>query len=624
MDRRIFDLLKDVLDDTVKIDRLIVSAFLNINNIQVKRNSLIRSYIIDDDLEEIFLLLQFIEVIKDKVGKKFDLEKLIELFEFVISPNDKIVTGAVYTPLPIRKFIVSTALPDRGIDYIKVADIACGCAGFLMTAANFIKQHTNKSYIDIIQDNLYGLDVAGYSVTRSKIVLALLALSQGEDRNISFNIEVGNALNYDWRAANNMIRLNDGFDYIVGNPPYVCSRNIDPANRTLLASWSVSSTGHPDLYIPFFQVALEALKPTGTLGYITVNTFFKSINGRALRGYFSQKSFDFTIIDFRNEQVFQKRNTYTCICIIHKVPSQFIRYCQANSSELLRLTSRRFFHNTYASLDNFYGWNLGSTETVVVINKIEALPKKIFPEFGFSTGIATLKNNVYKFRPVREDRRFYYFANGDKEIQIEKAICRDIINANKVKTSERLDSLKEKIIFPYAWNKTEEKYKVISEDVFRQRYSSAYKYLASKIDILAERDKKLKEYEVWYAYGRNQSLDNRGVKLFFPHITNNPSFVISEDTNLLFYNGEAIISEDFMEINVLKRILESEIFWYYIKTTSKPYSSGYYSLGKNYIKQFSIPEFTLQEKKRLLRISKEEVLRILLKKYGLKLNDIIN
>ena len=148
-----------------------------------------------------------------------------------------------------------------------MADISCGCGGFLIDAAKNINELTGKDYCQIIEENIWGLDIADYSIQRSKLALSLLALSVGEDRNIKFNLFVGNALTFQWK--------NDGFDIIVGNPPYVCSRNIDTANRNLLGSWEVTSTGHPDLYIPFFQIALENLKPGGTLGYITVNTFFK-------------------------------------------------------------------------------------------------------------------------------------------------------------------------------------------------------------------------------------------------------------------------------------------------------------------------------------------------------------
>ncbi len=74
--------------------------------------------------------------------------------------------------------------------------------------------------------------------------------------------------------------------------------------------------GHPDLYIPFFEIGLTLLKEKGMLGFITMNTFFKSVNGRALRGYFQSKNYDLKIVDFGSTQVFQSKPTYTCVCLI--------------------------------------------------------------------------------------------------------------------------------------------------------------------------------------------------------------------------------------------------------------------------------------------------------------------
>ena len=43
--------------------------------------------------------------------------------------------------------------------------------------------------------------------------------------------------------------------------------------------------------------------------------------------------------------------------------------------------------------------------------------------------------------------------------------------------------------------------------------------------------------------------------------------------------------------------METRLFWYYIKTTSKPYSSNYYSLNGNYIRNFGICNLDEKEKK---------------------------
>ena len=89
----------------------------------------------------------FIKVLKDN-GFTFCLEDLIKLFEFVISPVDRIVTGAVYTPENLRSAIIQRCLGDKTTDEmrrLRVADISCGCGGFLMDIAFRIHHHTGKT-----------------------------------------------------------------------------------------------------------------------------------------------------------------------------------------------------------------------------------------------------------------------------------------------------------------------------------------------------------------------------------------------------------------------------------------------------------------------------------------------
>ena len=77
-------------------------------------------------------------------------------------------------------------------------------------------------------------------------------------------------------------------------------------------------------------------------------------------------------------------------------------------------------------------------------------------------------------------------------------------------------------------------------------------------------------YEKWFAFGRTQSLEKIENKLFFPKMSDRiPSFVMESDDNLLFYNGQAVIGHTNKEMVLAKKIMESKIFWYYIKNTSK-------------------------------------------------------
>src|SRR5690606_40896788 len=66
------------------VDRLIISAFLYINKIQVTNNRLLLNYCIQENDEDFKNLVGFIEVIND-IGHNLTIEDLIELFEFVRS-----------------------------------------------------------------------------------------------------------------------------------------------------------------------------------------------------------------------------------------------------------------------------------------------------------------------------------------------------------------------------------------------------------------------------------------------------------------------------------------------------------------------------------------------------------
>lgn len=627
MNQNIIKYLKKYSYDTKDINRLLVSAFLVINNIYNINNKFIKKYIIHEDAE-LEQLNEFLTILNKET---FDIEDLIEFFEFVISPKDKEVNGAVFTPEYIRKYIVEKSLKNqenKNINNLIFGDIACGCGGFFKTIAEFLKVKTNKSYFEIYKDNIFGLDIQDYSITRTKILLCLLAITNNEDcEEFHFNLFKDNALSFDWNNIDK-IKKNNGFDVIVGNPPYVGASKIDEETKSLLKKWSVSKSGKSDLYIPFFEIALENLNHNGVLGYITVNTFYKSLNGRAVRSYFSRNKFDLTIIDFRGEQLFKNRSTYTCICFVSKLESDTVKYVKSKSSEINSIKKSKYIHILYSDLNDFDGWFLIDKKTKKIIQKIESTGKKLGSKFEIRNGFATLKNNIYVFSPTRVTEDFYYFSKDSIEYKIEKSICRDAIKPNTLKLASEIKENTEKLIFPYKienleinlFKEKKQSLKIIDEHTLKNEYSHTYKYLNTQKEKLSKRDKGNREYETWYAFGRNQALLISGYKLLLPYITNEPCFVYTENQDLLFYNGYAIISDSPEDLLVLQKILMSKIFWFYIEATSKPYAGDYFSVAKNYIKNFGICDLDDNEKINLSNLEdKNEIDHFLMLKYGIEI-----
>ncbi|QNN44873.1 hypothetical protein [Pedobacter roseus] len=138
--------------------------------------------------------------------------------------------------------------------------------------------------------------------------------------------------------------------------------------------------------------------------------------------------------------------------------------------------------------------------------------------------------------------------------------------------------------------------------------------------LLLSRDNGNKTYEKWYAFGRNQALTISGNKLLFPYISDKPYFVFTDEKDLLFYNGYAIISESVDDLLVLQRILMSRIFWFYIKHTSKPYSGKFFSIAKNYIKNFGVCVLSQKQREKLLTLDSADKIDSFLEKiYEIKI-----
>lgn len=608
MNKFIYQYLKTYSSAPIDVDELIVSAFIEINNLKLTHNEFLKEYIIPSlESEKRDKLLKFIDLIKSEV-QDFCIEKLIELFEFVISPSDRIVNGAIYTPSEIREYIIAQSFQREGstIANAKIADISCGCAGFLYTAARELRRMTGNSYQYIFQNQIFGLDIQEYSVTRSKLLLSLLALSEGEDlEEFDFNIYQGDALTFKWEETYENFT---GFQIIVGNPPYVSARNLDLETKENIKNWTVCTSGNPDLYIPFFQIGYENLAENGILGYITMNTFFKSLNGRALRKYFEENNTKIRIIDFGTQQIFKSRSTYTCICFLEKVETKYIEYYK---SVARGLPNRRdeYIKIQYHSLNAKKGWNLNDNE---IISKIEETGKPFGERYKTRHGIATLKNDIYIFKPVAEDEDFFYLQNGSL-YPIERGICKDILNSNKLSRDINFDTVVEKVLFPYS---DEVKPKALEESILRDQFPKAFEYLQVKKSILADRDKGKGKYEKWFAFGRTQSLEKVANKLFFPKFSDQiPSYLISNDDDLLFYNGQAVVGHSEEEMLLIKKIMESRLFWYYIKTTSKPYSSEYYSLNGTYIKNFGIPDFSPEHIDFILGETDQDIINAFLEDY---------
>lgn len=613
MQKEFKNIINQFREDESSLNKIIVSVFLKSNGIKVSNNALIKSLMIPEDsaLSKYLVYSTF----------KFTFDNLIEAFELAVPTKEKVINGAVYTPNYIKTFIIenSFAKIKKPHQNILAADIACGCGAFLFTIANKLNSETGNPFYQIFRENIFGLDISMSSIKRAEILLSILALANGEDKKeFEFNLHCANSLSFDWFKAETKIKANNGFDLIVGNPPYVRAKNIDKASKTLLSNWAVTKSGNPDLYIPFFEIGLKLLNDEGVLGYITVNSFYRSVNARELRKYLQHKKFDLSIIDFGHEKLFGNKSAYTCICLISKNQTTSISFKKESSSSLVRNNVKAFNHIPYKDLNFKKGWLLNDKRVIENIKRIEEAGRSLGSIYKIRNGIATLSNDTYIFKPVAETENYFFLNQNGKKYEIEKAICRDIIKPNILKYECEIESVKEKLIYPYTNGINP--LSLMNEKHFKTNFPKAYKYLSDNREELQKRDKGNGDYGAWYAFGRTQALCDTGYKLLFPYMAKTPHFVFTDQKDMLIYCGYAIFNESQEELKILKRILESSVFDYYMANTSKPYSAGYFSYAKNYVKNFGICKLNDNEKYFLSNgATQKEVNEFLIDKYELVL-----
>ena len=584
--------IQGILKNNLSIEKYLIKCYLDLHNFSVAKSSFLSDYFKDFG----GILCEQIKSIVQKHGIKLSLDSISTLLEYTTSPDAKRGEGVVYTPQKIREFIVTSLIDAYKVDELenlKIIDPSCGVGSFLITALKILYKSLRKPFREIVENQVYGIDISSERVRQSILLITLLSLElEGKEEIRKFNIITGNSLSVNFGSAFGGNSSEFLFDLVIGNPPYIRTKNLPIAVKESMRNWGSSKSGLPDIYITFFELGMKILSSNGKLGYISPNTYLRGLNGRNIRGIISSSGQDVKIIDFADYQVFEGISSYTCITFIERSTSDGkIAYSRCDDpSKLDRLN---FSYIDYSTLDDFKGWVLGEAEDIKKLRLIENMGHKLGETYVIRNGLATLANDLFIFAPVREDERFYYRTYGKKEFAIEKKVCIDIVKPNVIVDEEDMKDKIEKLLFPYEFHKG--KPVIIEEAQFESSFPEAYKFLSEHRDRLSRRDKGKGSYPAWYAFGRTQGLTNFGPKILFPYMGKEPRFFISKDENTLFYCGYAIFFEDERMANVLKKILMSDIFWFYIKHKSKPYSGGYMSLAKNYVVDFGIPDFSLSE-----------------------------
>src|ERR1043166_9423806 len=117
---------------------------------------------------------------------------------------------------------------------------------------------------------------------------------------------------FDWtdkHGFSEIFKKKEGFDFIIGNPPYVEVKNYNvdlPYMHLYIKNkFSSSKNGKIDLAIPFIERAIGLLNPTGRVGFIVQKRFFRTEYGKKIREIITTSNYLSSVIDFETTSIFK-------------------------------------------------------------------------------------------------------------------------------------------------------------------------------------------------------------------------------------------------------------------------------------------------------------------------------
>ncbi len=543
--------------------------------------------------------------------------RLAQKFEYIYK-------SVVSTPQEVVKYMVKNTLdkvcegktPEEILE-LRIVDIACGSGIFLEEAYQYLADYCTQWYTqhqpdvlldlgsgrrklpiekkrELLTNCIYGVDIDIHAVEVAKFSLVLKLLEDETEPsvkvvdpilpNLDANIQHGNALvdretleeldptveelvqivPFDWDEING----GEGFDVILGNPPYVKTEDIKKLHtqkEQKVYSCYQSAHRQYDKYFLFMERAMELVKEDGYICYIVPNKWMRVESGGKLRELLAGQILE--IDDFGSKQLFAEKTIYSSIVTIagknvenvscHEVKDLVSLWTEGRKSAVSipkdQLNSRPW----RASGEKSAGepWFLtGNQEYYDILEGIRGKTEDITEYIDIFNGIQTSAEKIYRIdgkEIMAEDDQYVTFVKNGKEYQAEKALLRLYFKPNH-REKENLSSYsnlnllnRTYNIFPYdrqgnliKIQEMETVYPEVWAYLLDNEEALLPKYLGGKRDVQPRMGA-----DEWYCYGRRQAITSLNEKekiiVGVNRRKDNPLYLLDRKNMLIASGGTA-------------------------------------------------------------------------------------
>jgi len=383
----------------------------------------------------------------------------------------------------------------------------------------------------------------------------------------------------------------NGFDIVIGNPPYVRQEEIKDIKEELKKHYETYAS-KADLYVYFMERGLKLLKKGGLFSYITSNKYTRASYGQPLRKWILKNYKIREYKDYTGKKIFKDATVDPSVIIIEKRKPKNNKI-KVNDFKL----PQKYLNKTT--------WTFERPEIYKIKKKIERIGKPLKEwDVNIYRGVLTGYNDAFII-DTKTKKQIFNDCRTKEERERTKKIIKPVLKGRNIgRYSYKWEDLWI-IIISKGWtdsNRGNRKPLTFIEEVFPSLMSHLKKY----------REKLEKRYDQgdywWELRECNYYPEFEKEKIVWSYISKKPSFCY--DTKKFYIEKTAFFMTG-THLKYLIGVLNSKIPFWYLRYTASSLNRAI-EWYKQYVERIPVPEITEDNKKVVKEIEEgiDEILKL--------------
>jgi hypothetical protein len=503
---------------------------------------------------------------------------------FPTDRDDIEARGAIFTRLEVVEFILNLIgyTENRALYKKRILEPSFGKGDFLLPIIKRLlfswqRVKCTESVLSVLGDAIRAVELhrETFYSTRSAVVELLV------DRGISRETAI--ALADRWLCQGDFLltSLDDRFDFVVGNPPYVRQEMIPAPLLAEYRSRYQTIYDRADLYIPFIERSLSLLTQGGCLGFICADRWMKNRYGKPLRNLVAEQFHLKIYVDMVNTPAFYTSAiAYPAITIISREAPGSTRIAYrptidrstlATLAELLcaePFQQHSLVREAARVPNGTEPWLFAEADRIALIRRLErAFPTLEEAGCKVGIGVATGADKAFIGNFDALDVEF------DRKLPL--VMTKDITSGEVVWRGQW-------VVNPF----TEDGSLVDLRD-----YPRLCRYLEARREVIANRHCARKSPNNWYrTIDRIDPLLLKQPKLLIPDIKGEAHIVFEEGKLYPHHNLYYVTSNEW-ELRALQAVMLSAISRLFVATYSTKMQGGFLRFQAQYLRRICIPRW---------------------------------